>query len=122
MAQVGLHGDPAVNRVWRGARIADDPVTQSNTRGMVSFATAGPNTRTTQFFLNFGNNRNLDSMGFAPFARVRNMEVLDKIYSGYGEGAPRGQGPSQGLIHAKGNSYLKANFPRLDYIISAIVE
>ena len=121
MAQVGIHGDPTISTVWRRARIQDDPVRQSNTRGMVSFATAGPNTRTTQFFINFGNNMNLDRMGFAPFARVRNAELLDQIYSGYGEGKPRGNGPSQAMLHQRGNSYLQQNFPRLDYIISATV-
>lgn len=123
MAQVGLHGDPAINRTWRSANIADDPVKQSNTRGMVSFATAGPNTRTTQFFINFGDNNRLDGMGFSPFARVQadSMKTVDSLHGGYGEGAPRGRGPSQARIHAEGNSYLKADFPELDYIQKAIV-
>ena len=97
MAQVGMHGDPSINNAWRGARIPDDKVAKSNTRGMVSFASAGPNSRTTQFFINFRNNSRLDGMGFAPFAMVDNnsMRVVDQLYSGYGEGAPRGKGPSQ---------------------------
>lgn len=121
MAQAGLHGDPAVTAEWRNKRIEDDPVTQSNTRGMVSFATAGPGTRTTQFFINFGDNSRLDGMGFAPFGKVRDMTVVDALYSGYGEGAPSGRGPAQGLIQRQGNAYLKKDFPKLDYIKSAKV-
>ena len=92
MAQAGIHGDPRVNRVWSDKSIQDDPVTQSNTRGMVTFATAGPNTRANQFFINFGDNSRLDAMGFAPFGKVRDMAVVDKLHDGYGEGAPRGRG------------------------------
>ena len=121
MAQIGLHGDPATNATWREKRIPDDPVNQSNTRGMVSFATAGPNTRTTQFFINFADNSRLDMSGFAPFGKVRDMTVVDALYSGYGEGAPRGRGPSQALIQSRGNEYLRAQFPQLDYIKSAKV-
>lgn len=119
MAQVGISGAPKLNAVWRMARIKDDPVKQSNTRGMVTFATAGPNTRTTQFFINFGNNSRLDGMGFAPFGKVRDMKTVDALHSGYGEGAPRGQGPSQGRMQQEGNPYLKKDFPKLDYIKSA---
>ncbi len=123
MAQVGLHGDPEINKIWREARIQDDPVKESNKRGYVTFATAGPNTRTTQFFLNFGDNVQLDGMGFAPFGKVQDesMKVLDAINTEYGEGAPRGRGPSQGRIHAEGNAYLKAEFPNLDSIKKATV-
>lgn len=121
MAQIGIHGDPAVNNRWRENSFPDDPVTQSNTRGMLSFATRGPNTRTTQFFINFVDNNNLDGMGFAPFARVReaDMAIVDTLYNGYGEGAPRGNGPDQGQMHSVGNTYLRANFPNLDYVRSA---
>ncbi|MCB9662885.1 MAG: peptidylprolyl isomerase [Alphaproteobacteria bacterium] len=123
MAQVGLHGDPEVNVAWRMARIKDDPVTQSNTRGMVTFATAGPNTRTTQIFFNYKDNRNLDAMGFAPFGKVRDMTALDALYKGYGEGAPSGRGPNQGRIQQEGARYLEAEFPNLSYIRKAeIVE
>jgi peptidyl-prolyl cis-trans isomerase A (cyclophilin A) len=81
---------------------------------------AGPNTRTTQFFINFGENSQLDSMGFSPFARVtEGMDVVDSIYSGYGEGAPRGMGPDQGRVQLQGNAYLQKDFPKLDYIKSA---
>ena len=122
MAQAGIHGDPRVNRAWRDANIPDDPAAgQSNTRGMVSFAMAGPNTRTTQFFINYGDNSRLDSMGFTPFGRVRDMRAVDALYNGYGEGAPRGRGPSQALIQSRGNEYLRQSFPELDYIVSARV-
>ncbi|MCB9526990.1 MAG: peptidylprolyl isomerase [Myxococcales bacterium] len=121
MAQVGLHGEPEINKIWREARIEDDPVRASNTRGMVSFATAGPNTRTTQFFINFGDNNNLDGMGFSPFGKVQDasMATVDALHGGYGEGAPRGKGPMQGRIQAEGNAYLKRDFPELSYIKSA---
>jgi peptidyl-prolyl cis-trans isomerase A (cyclophilin A) len=120
MGQFGIHGDPKVSAAWRGARIQDDPVKGSNKRGYVSFAMAGPNTRTTQFFINLVDNSNLDSMGFSPFGKVvEGQDIVDKINGEYGEGAPRGRGPNQGLIQEKGNEYLKASFPNLDYIKSA---
>ena len=122
MAQFGMHGDPAVTARWRAQRIQDDPVVGSNTRGTITFATSGPNSRTTQLFINLVDNRNLDAMGFAPFGRVvEGMDVVDQLYSGYGEGAPQGQGPSQGNIQAQGNAYLTQSFPLLDYIIRARV-
>jgi peptidyl-prolyl cis-trans isomerase A (cyclophilin A) len=121
VAQGGLHGVPAVNAIWRAAAIQDDPVTQSNTRGMLTFATSGPNSRTTQFFLNLGDNANLDAMGFAPIGRVRDLSMLDKIYSGYGEGAPAGEGPMQAKIQREGNAYLRAEFPKLDFIEHASI-
>lgn len=122
MAQFGIHGNPSVQSAWRPAQIKDDAVKQSNTRGMVVFATAGPNTRTTQLFINFGDNTGLDKQGFAPFGRVvQGMDVVDKIYGGYGEGAPRGKGPDQGRIQAEGNAYLTKEFPRLDYIKAATI-
>lgn len=121
MAQFGIHGDPAVAAKWEPATIPDDPVKQSNTRGMVSFATAGPGTRTTQLFINYADtNSRLDSMGFSPFGKVvEGMEVVDALYSGYGEGAPGGAGPEQGRIQSEGNKYLESDFPRLDWIKSA---
>jgi peptidyl-prolyl cis-trans isomerase A (cyclophilin A) len=121
MAQTGLHGDPAINTLWRTQRIEDDPVAQSNLPGMVSFAMSGKNSRTTQVFINIGNNANLDNMGFAPFGRARELDVLAKLHSGYGEGAPGGAGPAQARIQREGNSYLKAEFPRLDYIKRALI-
>jgi peptidyl-prolyl cis-trans isomerase A (cyclophilin A) len=123
MAQFGIHGDPQVSAKWRGARIPDDPVKQSNTRGMVSFATAGPGTRTTQVFINFGDNSQLDRMGFSPFGQVvEGMDVVDRLHAGYGEGAPRGRGPDQGRIQAEGNAYLQRDFGKLDYIKQATIE
>jgi peptidyl-prolyl cis-trans isomerase A (cyclophilin A) len=122
MAQVGMHGDPAVQAAWMKASIPDDPPTQSNTRGMVTFAAQGtPNSRTTQFFINFGDNSSLKQHGpFAPFGRVvEGMKVVDSLYSGYGEGAPKGRGPSQGEIVRQGNAYLKSSFPELDAITKA---
>ena len=119
MAQVGISGDPVVNAEWREKRIPDDAVKASNTRGTVTFATSGPNSRTTQFFLNFTDNSRLDGMGFAPFGKVKDMAPVDALYNGYGEGGPRGGGPSQGRMQSEGNVYLKASFPKLDYIKSA---
>jgi len=119
MAQVGFNADPSVSKAWNLATIADDEVKQSNSRGMVSFAkTNAPNSRTTQFFINFADNKYLDGYGFAPFAKViSGMDVVDSLYSGYGEGAPQGHGPSQARIAREGNTYLKKEFPKLDRII-----
>jgi peptidyl-prolyl cis-trans isomerase A (cyclophilin A) len=122
MAQFGISGDPQLNTIWREARIPDDPVAESNGRGYVSFATSGANTRTTQMFINYGNNSGLDSQGFSPFGRVTDgMDVVDDLYSGYGEGAPSGRGPSQQLLQTQGNPYLIENFPDLDYINQATI-
>lgn len=118
MCQFGIHGDPAVSAKWRDANIPDDPVKGSNTRGTITFATAGPNTRTTQLFINFGNNTGLDGQGFSPFGKVtEGMDVVDKINSEYGENAP----DVQGRIQNEGNAYLKKAFPNLDYIKSATI-
>jgi peptidyl-prolyl cis-trans isomerase A (cyclophilin A) len=123
VAQFGIHGDPKVSAAWRDANIQDDPVKESNKRGMVVFATAGANTRTTQFFINFKDNTRLDSMGFSPFGKViQGMEVVDQLHAGYGEGAPRGQGPDQGRIQSEGNAYLMREFDKLDYIKKATLQ
>lgn len=122
VAQFGLSGDPEVSAVWKEAEITDDPVKQSNKRGTLTFATAGPNTRTTQLFINLVDNPRLDGMGFAPFGVVtEGMDVVESFYSGYGEGEPRGRGPNQMLIQTRGNEYLKENYPELDYVKEAVI-
>lgn len=122
MVQFGISGYPEVAAAWRTAQIQDDPVTQSNKRGRLTFATAGPNTRTTQLFINYKDNSMLDGQGFSPIGEVvEGMDVVDSLYKGYGEGAPRGRGPNQGMVQMKGNAYLKADFPELDYINKASV-
>lgn len=122
MAQFGINGNPEVNRIWKNSQIPDDPVKESNRRGYLTFATAGPDTRTTQLFINFGDNSQLDGQGFAPIGRVvEGMSVVDSIYSGYGEGAPQGKGPNQGFIQGGGNQYLRKFFPKVDYIKKASI-
>jgi cyclophilin family peptidyl-prolyl cis-trans isomerase len=122
MAQFGIHGDPGISAAWRNARIPDDPVKQSNKRGYITFATAGPGTRTTQVFINLVDNGTLDAQGFAPFGRVvSGMKVVDKLYDGYGEGAPHGRGPDQSRVQMEGNAYLEKSFPKLDYIKTASI-
>ena len=124
MVQFGISGDPAISPAWRNARIGVDPVKQSNKPMFISFAMGGtPDTRTTQVFINFGNNASLDKMGFAPFGEViEGKDVVNKIHTGYGEGAPRGKGPDQGRTQAEGNAYLMKDFPKLDFIKKATIE
>jgi peptidyl-prolyl cis-trans isomerase A (cyclophilin A) len=123
MVQFGINGDPAVNRKWRSANIKDDPVVKSNKRGYVTFAQTGaPNSRSTQLFINFGDNSRLDRDRFAPIGRVvEGMDIVESLYNGYGEGAPRGRGPDQGRIQDEGNAYLEEDFPKLDYIKKATI-
>ena len=122
IVQFGLKGDPVVDAALDAHKIADEPVKASNRRGTVTFAMGGPNTRTTQLFINLADNANLDAMGFAPVGEViRGMDVLDKFHSGYGEGAPFGPGPDQAMIMRDGNRYLRMNFPLLDSIATAVV-
>jgi len=123
MVQFGINGDPGVMARWRTAQIGDDPVTQINKRGTITFAMAGPNTRTSQVFINFADNANLDGMGFAPFGRiVSGMNVVDALNAEYGEGAPRGRGPDQSRLQSEGNTYLMKDFPRMDYVKKATIE
>jgi peptidyl-prolyl cis-trans isomerase A (cyclophilin A) len=123
MVQFGIHGDPKISAPWRAAQIKDDPVRQSNKRGYITYAMAGPNTRTSQVFINFGDNGSLDSQGFSPFGRVvSGMNVVDVLNAEYGEGAPRGRGPDQSRMQMEGNAYLAKDFAKLDYIKKAIVE
>ena len=122
MVQFGIHGDPKVAAAWRGAQITDEPVKVGNTRGAITFAKGGPNSRTTQLFINFADNSRLDGMGFPSFGKVvEGMNVVDKINGEYGEGAPGGNGPNQQRIQMEGNAYLKKDFPNLDYIKSATI-
>jgi peptidyl-prolyl cis-trans isomerase A (cyclophilin A) len=122
VVQFGIAADPTVAATWRNRPIRDDPVKASNIRGTVTFATAGPNTRTTQLFVNLRDNERLDSMGFAPIGRVvEGMDVVDRLYSGYGEGAPQGKGPRQDRIQSEGEAYLARDFPELDRIERATI-
>ena len=114
VAQFGMSGDPATNAQWSARRFPDDPVKQTNAAGTLTFATSGPNSRTTQLFINLADNPRLDQMGFAPFGRiVKGMKNVEKFHSGYGEQ------PNQGQIAAQGNAYLDAQFPKLTKIKSA---
>jgi peptidyl-prolyl cis-trans isomerase A (cyclophilin A) len=122
MIQFGISAYPDVSGRWRDAPIQDDPVVGSNKKGMVTFATSGPNSRTTQIFINLVDNDNLDGMGFAPFGQVvEGMDVVEKLNTSYGEGAPKGRGPHQGKLQTGGNAYLKREFPELDYVNKATI-
>jgi peptidyl-prolyl cis-trans isomerase A (cyclophilin A) len=121
VVQWGIPADTARRRDW-SARLADDPVRESNHRGTITFAAGGANTRTAQLFVSLRDNARLDAMGFAPVGSVvRGMDVVDALHTGYGEGGPSGQGPAQGRIAAEGEAYLAADFPLLDRIIRARV-
>jgi len=124
VVQFGINGDPKVNQLWSNVSLQDDPVTQHNTRGTIVYATRGPNTRTTQLFINLRDNtRSLDPQGFAPFGKVTSgMDVVDNLYSSYGDMPPMGQGPDPSQIQAQGNDYLQNHFPRLDYIKKATIQ
>lgn len=122
MCQFGIHGDPAIAAAWKDAKIEDDPVKEGNKRGRISFAMAGPHTRTTQLFINTKDNPFLDGHGFAAFGEViEGMDAVDAFYSEYGEGAPTGKGPGQQRIQEEGNKYLEKEFQKLDSIKSAKV-
>jgi peptidyl-prolyl cis-trans isomerase A (cyclophilin A) len=123
MVQFGVSNDPKVSRALGRATITDDPVKQSNKRGFITYAMGGPNTRTTQVFISYIDNSRLDSMGFAPFGKVtKGMNVVDSIYSGYGDMPSQGgAGPDPSQIAAQGNAYLHKAFPKLDYIKSATI-
>ena len=108
VVQFGINGNPDKSAYWRQSRIPDDPVKESNTKGKVTFAAAGPASRTMQAFVNLRDNARLDETGFAPFGEVvSGMEIVESLYSGYGEGYPRGNGPKQDLIQQQGNAYLE---------------
>jgi peptidyl-prolyl cis-trans isomerase A (cyclophilin A) len=125
MAQFGAAGDTAIGHRWGERTIMADPVKKSNTRGMLTYAMRGSdyNSRSTQLFINFGNNGNLDGVGFAPVGEVvTGMAAVDSLYNGYGEGFPQGQGPDQGRLSNEGNAYLIKEFPKLDFIKTARVK
>ncbi|MEO7649523.1 MAG: peptidylprolyl isomerase, partial [Bryobacteraceae bacterium] len=113
VVQFGINGTPDKSAYWRQSRIPDDPVKESNTKGRLTFAAAGPASRTMQVFVNLRDNVRLDKTGFAPFGEVvSGMDIVESLYSGYGEGHPRGNGPKQDLIQQEGNAYLEREFPR----------
>ncbi len=117
VVQFGINGNPKVSARWRNLTIADDPVKESNKRGTVTFATSGPNTRTTQVFINLKDNERLDKDRFSPFGRVvEGMDVVDQFFSAYRDS------PDQALIETRGNEYLENRFPRLDYVKTARIE
>ncbi|MSP46251.1 MAG: peptidylprolyl isomerase [Xanthobacteraceae bacterium] len=123
MVQFGINGDPKVSAPWRDAKLQDDPVKQSNKRSYITYAMAGPNTRTSQVFINFGDNASLDSQGFSPFGRVvTGMNVVDALNAEYGEGASLGRGPDQGRIQMEGNAYLTKDFGKLDFVKKTTIE
>ncbi|HWO00039.1 MAG TPA: peptidylprolyl isomerase [Blastocatellia bacterium] len=123
IAQFGIPGDPAIATAWKDAAIPDDPVRQSNTRGFIAYAMTGPNTRTTQLYINLTDNSRLDADGFAPIGKViEGMDVVDQLYAGYGEDAGGGMRRGrQGRIFESGNAYLDREFPRLDRLVRAII-
>jgi peptidyl-prolyl cis-trans isomerase A (cyclophilin A) len=120
--QFGINGNPSTNGLWSTAYLPDDPVKQKNLKGTLTFAHLGANNRTTQLFFNMKDNKDLDKQGFAPIGKViTGMDVVERLYSSYGEMAPRGQGPDPSKIEVQGNTYLDAKFPRLDYIKKATI-
>jgi peptidyl-prolyl cis-trans isomerase A (cyclophilin A) len=117
MVQFGMHGNPAITKAWSGTTLKDEPTTQTNKRGYITFARTGaPNSRGTQVFINYKDNGFLDKQGFAPFGEVvKGLDIAEKINSSYGEK------PDQGQITAAGNAYLNKEFPKLDYIKTATI-
>jgi homoserine O-acetyltransferase len=121
IAQFGIAGDPVIARTWQKEQIADDPVIKSNLRGYVAYAMTGPDTRTTQLYINLKDNTDLDKMGFAPIGLlIEGMDVVNGLYSGYGETSGGGmRGGKQQKLFEEGNKYMDVNFPKLDKLISA---
>jgi peptidyl-prolyl cis-trans isomerase A (cyclophilin A) len=123
IAQFGIHRDPAITATWGQLQMPDDPRRESNRRGTLAFAQSGPNSRTTQVFINLADNKRLDREGFVPFGRIiEGMENADKIFFGYGELAPAGSGPDPEEAGRKGNRYIVPSFPRMDWIKTARLE
>jgi len=122
VAQFGINGNPKTQQLWSSLKIPDDPVKEKNRKGTLSYAKLGPNSRSTQVFINLADNLSLDKTGFAPFAQVvEGMDVVEKLYFSYGEVAPRGGGPDPSKIEIEGNAYVERAFPRLDAIVKASV-
>jgi cyclophilin family peptidyl-prolyl cis-trans isomerase len=123
IAQFGIPGDPAIAQVWRDRAIADDSVRTSNVRGTIAFAMTGPNTRTTQLFVSLVDNSRLDAQGFSPLGSVvEGMDVVDRLYGGYGENAGGGmRAGKQALMMAEGNAHLDRDYPKLDRIRRAYI-
>ena len=123
IAQFGIPGDPVIAAAWKEQTFPDDPVRQSNTRGSIAYAMTGPNTRTTQLYINLSDNSRLDPDGFAPMGKViEGMDIADRLYAGYGEDAGGGRrGGKQGKIFEGGNAYLDREFPSLDKLIRATI-
>ena len=122
VVQFGISGDPQLNRLWDNANLPDDPVKQNNVKGTLTYAHLGPNSRTTQLFINLKDNKSLDKQGFAPIGKViSGMDTVERFYSSYGEMPPRGQGPDPSRIEVEGNAYLENHFARLDFINKAII-
>lgn len=124
MAQFGINGNPDVSDKWRKKPILDDPPNKNtNAKGTISFAKAGVNSRTTEVFINMSDNERLDGTGFVPFGKViRGMEVVESLYSGYGELQPNGNGPDPAKIMVRGNDYLESSYPKLDFIKKATLK
>ena len=123
IAQFGIPGDPTITRVWQHRAIEDDSVRTSNVRGTIAYAMTGPNTRTTQLFISLVDNSRLDAQGFAPIGRVVvGMDVVDRLYGGYGESSGGGmRAGKQGRVLEEGNAYLDRSFPRLDHLVRAYI-
>jgi peptidyl-prolyl cis-trans isomerase A (cyclophilin A) len=124
IVQFGINGDPKINNAWRNVNLQDDPVKQSNVKGTLTYATAGPRTRSTQLFINLNNNQDLDKKGFTPLGKVvSGMAVVESFYSSYGDMPDQGgQGPDSAKIEIQGNEYLTSHFPRLDFIKKATIQ
>ncbi len=123
VVQFGMSGVPAIEKAWDDQKLPDDSVAHSNAPGTVTFATAGPASRTTQIFINLADNAQLDGMGFSPIGRIaEGMDVVNSLNSEYGEGPPQGAGPDQTCMAKGGNAYLRQNFARLDSTIHATIQ
>ena len=123
IAQFGIPGEPAIAQVWKDRAIADDSVRASNVRGTIAFAMTGPNTRTTQLFISLADNSRLDAQGFSPLGRVvEGMDVVDRLYGGYGESAGGGmRGGKQARMMSEGNTHLDREYPMLDRLLRAYI-